>query len=58
MTQKEAMQISFLLGAVSSAINRLEWYASDYDSKEIESIAKELREARGEYNKSRSKKKK
>lgn len=50
MTAKEAEKVAILLGAARSAVSNLRWYAKDFDSCEIKSIADDLDEAIKEFN--------
>lgn len=51
MTRKELMEIQCLKCAILGAVSKIEYYSKDYDSKYLEEIGKELREALLKFNK-------
>lgn len=45
MTKKEFQAVTFFIGTVRSVQGHLSWYASDYNTKEIQCQAEKLDEA-------------
>lgn len=51
MTRKEFQAVTFFIGTVRSVQGNLAWYASDYNTKEIQSQAEKLDDALNKISK-------